>query len=388
MNQKLRLYLFCISSGILMGIAWPFTGSLTPFIFVAWIPMLLAESYVAGKMLRPRRLLLPAYCGFVVFNFISTWWIYYASFGGMAMAVLVNALLMTSTFYLFHLIHRRLGDFAGYASFISLWMAFELGHYYWELSWPWLNMGNVFSIRTTWIQWYEYTGVGGGTFWILLVNLIMFMAYREYAQKKSFSKKVILRISYGLLLIITPVFISHLIFRNYEEKKDPIDVVVVQPNIDPYADKFRGMNAFDQLAIFFRNAVSAGDSTAAFIVGPETVLPYYIIENDIDKTIALQAEDEEVYTNEFSYLRRIFSFMDSTEMFLGMMSKRFYPDDDNAPETAVEDGNGTVSEFYNSTLYIEPALSYQIYHKKHLVLGVEKIPFASLIPALNRLALS
>ena len=61
-----------------------------------------------------------------------------------------------------------------HASFILpiLWISFEYLHLNWDLSWPWLILGNIFSSHTNWVQWYSYTGVLGGTLWVLIINLI------------------------------------------------------------------------------------------------------------------------------------------------------------------------------------------------------------------------
>lgn len=387
MRPRLKLFLLSICSGILMGLSWPFTGSLTPLLFIAWIPMLFLEEMVQVKKWRTRKIIAPVYSGFIVFNLITCWWIYYASGGGMFMAVFVNALLMTLPFWLFHLLRRRMGDFIGYASFIVFWMCYEYYHYYWELSWPWLNLGNAFSIRTTWVQWYEFTGVAGGTLWVLGVNLTLFLAVKRYWLTRTMQPLVWRSLITGMVMIIIPIAVSLWRYASYDEKKDPIDVVVVQPNIDPYGDKFGGMSAFDQLTIFFRQAFLVGDSSAQFIVGPETVLPYTIVENDMDRQIQA-ADQNEAIGDEFGYLKRIFQIMPNTEMFLGMSSRKYFTGKEDRPKYLGVDHMGRETEYYNSSLFIDPEMSYSIYHKRYLVLGVEKIPFSGWIPAMNKLALS
>ncbi|HML86425.1 MAG TPA: hypothetical protein PKE52_14820, partial [Bacteroidales bacterium] len=58
----------------------------------------------------------------------------------------------------------------GLLLFPLFWIAFEWWHMNWDLSWPWLNLGNGFGAYPKMIQWYEFTGILGGSLWVLLVN--------------------------------------------------------------------------------------------------------------------------------------------------------------------------------------------------------------------------
>jgi len=59
-------------------------------------------------------------------------------------------------------------------SLIVFWLTFEYLHLNWDLSWPWLTLGNCFSESLFLIKWYEYTGVLGGTLWILFLNVLFY----------------------------------------------------------------------------------------------------------------------------------------------------------------------------------------------------------------------
>ena len=136
-----------------------------------------------------------------------------------------------------------------------LWIAFEYLHLNWDLSWPWLTLGNVFSAHPSWIQWYSYTGVLGGTLWVLMVNILVF---KFYENKFSFkiSKTYIICIIVSFLI---PLLWSNYLYNQYKDidnlvcktsSKNPvfdsINVLIVQPNIDPYSDKF-SLSQTDQM---------------------------------------------------------------------------------------------------------------------------------------------
>ena len=108
-------------------------------------------------------------------------------FGEGFFAVLCNSLFMTITFLLYCIIHRWVLKYFSKNRFrikviglflISIfWIGFELLHMTWDLNWPWLTLGNVFADQPSWIQWYSYTGVLGGTIWVLIFNYIFFQTY-------------------------------------------------------------------------------------------------------------------------------------------------------------------------------------------------------------------
>ena len=86
---------------------------------------------------------------------------------------------MSVIFLWFHLTKKALGNNKGYFSLIVLWIGFEWVNYNWEFSHPWNTLGNTFANYTKLIQWYEYSGVLGGTLWILIVNIFLFHLFKK-----------------------------------------------------------------------------------------------------------------------------------------------------------------------------------------------------------------
>lgn len=370
-----KLLLFFILTGLLLGISFPFAGSLTFLVFFALIPILIAENYIYEKRLRARKVFWFGFLGFLVFNLILGWWLMNALFAGMLMAVTVNSLYMAFFFWLFHLVHRRYGDYWGYTSFIFFWLTFEYCQNFWEVSFTWANFGYAFASKHLWIQWYEYTGIGGGTLWILLVNLIGFQVVNKIYYQQIAAKKCLLMLSIWLTLIALPLISSVIIYSNYNEKNDPVDVVVVQPNINPYGDKFHNMSDSEQMAIFMRESFMVVDANVDFIVGPETALPYSIDEKNIMKSGIIDT------------LKLVYAPLKKTSIVIGMSSHNFYSREEIKPENARIFPDETGLEMYNSALFLESSGDYQIYHKSQLMLGVEKVPFAKWLPFLESLAL-
>ena len=164
-----------ILSGLLLACSWP-TYGFPLLIFFAFIPLLWAEKTLRESHSKVKlKVWFYAYITFVIWNAITTWWLYYASGFGMFFAVLVNALLMSILFLLYHVVSKRIALKWSLFFLICLWLSFEKFHLIWDFSWPWLNLGNVFADYPKWIQWYEYTGAFGGSLWVLFVNVFVFM---------------------------------------------------------------------------------------------------------------------------------------------------------------------------------------------------------------------
>ncbi len=374
-TNKQRYYLL-FASGILFGLSWITYGF---SLFIAFVPLLFLEDffsehqneYKSGVMFRF------SYVIFVIWHSLTVWWIGYASVAGLIMAVLLNSLFYTFVVWLFHLSKRKVGANAGYAILVVLWLALEYIHTFWELSWPWMNLGNWLARDIKLIQWYEYTGVRGGSLWIILVNLLIF-AILKYALTKSNLRNLILSSFAFLFLIFIPVIISVKMFNNYKEKQNPVDVVVFQPNIDPYNEKYDYSKRAYQLRNMIELSDSLSDDKVDYIVGPETAFPRGDWESHLKQNGTVLA------------LRRFLQKYPQAKMIVGLSSYKRYPKSDQKPTpTAVKlKGRDKVYyDRYNSAVQIDTSGNLPIYHKSKFVLGVEKMPFLSYIPALEKLAM-
>ena len=185
-----------------------------------------------------------SYPAFLIWNALTTWWIYNSTGVGAIVAILVNALFMMIIFQFFHFTRRKLkNDISAYAALIFYWMAFEYLHLNWDLNWPWLNLGNGFSSYYRWVEWYEYTGTFGGTLWVLVANILLFLliypgSFKVKLSSEKLKIKDFILILVFLAWIIVPLNISNSIYHSYKEKNNPVTIVIVQPNLDPYKEQY------------------------------------------------------------------------------------------------------------------------------------------------------
>ncbi|HKL36479.1 MAG TPA: hypothetical protein VJ899_09345, partial [Salegentibacter sp.] len=262
--------IYAISSGLLLALAWP-TYGFPLLLFFSFVPLLYAEFKVRNseKKYIKWKVFGLAYLSFFIWNLITTYWLYFSTPFGGAFAVLVNSLLMAMVFMLYHLVAKRTGFSAASAFLISIWMVFEKLHLAWEFSWPWLNLGNAFSDFQNWVQWYEYTGTFGGTLWVWLGNIAIFKAILLYKEFKD--ENLIYRGIFKLgLLVLIPIGVSYLLLSQVEEKGNTMEVVILQPNINPYTEKYNTTDTRIGELLMKLSEEKVSDSTQ-LIVAPETV---------------------------------------------------------------------------------------------------------------------
>ncbi|MFT5821517.1 MAG: apolipoprotein N-acyltransferase [Crocinitomix sp.] len=368
--KPLFLLLLAIVGGTLMGISFPHTGGLFPLTFVAFVPLILINLEL-NKKKRGRffKRFGYNYLYFVIFNLITTWWIYNASEGGMYMAVFCNALLMTLPFFFFGFIARQLGENKGLLALVVLWIGFEYSHYFWELSWPWLSFGHVFGEYPWLIQWYEYSGVTGGTFWVLIVNIGFYFIIRNLKVRKETVKVQAPIFLFIGLAIVIPILSSVIIYTSYEEEVDPVNMVIVQPNLDPYSEKFI-MPLPDQLDIMFDLAGEKVNENTDLIVCPETAISRSVDENNLaqEPSVILIKEWLRAHHN--------------VNLLIGADSYRYFKEENSLASNFNKSANAYL-ENYNAAFLIDPNRPTQIYHKAKPVLGAEKVPFLSWFPSLK-----
>lgn len=316
------------------------------------------------------------YLALFTWNISTTWWIWNADMLGAWLAIIVNSLLMCIPLMSFRFMKKRFGSLIGYTSFILFWMSFEYIHLQdWGLSWPWLTLGNVFAGRTNWIQWYEYTGTSGGTLWVLLVNVLLFkllFGVRDMSHEVR-GKKYEVRMSSLMLisaLLALPIIISLLINRNPSASHPTSDItnqtssniVIVQPNIDPYEKLSTG--TFEaQLQQLIRLSEQQIDSNTTLLVWPETAL---YAPNGFDET-SLQQN---------FFLNPLFAFLKrhpKLNLFTGIESYRVFSERISNDARPI-DGTSNFYEVYNGSVLFDSTGPKQFYHKSMLVPGVETLP--------------
>ncbi|WP_268223812.1 apolipoprotein N-acyltransferase [Sinomicrobium oceani] len=355
-----------LCSGLLLAAGWPVYG-IPLLLFTAFVPLLLAEKNIrmSGKPRKGQKVFGHAYLTFLVWNSITTWWIWYSTPFGMTFAIVVNSLLMTLVFWMYHLVARKLPPKIHLVFLPALWMAFEKFHLNWDFSWPWLNLGNGFSEYPAWIQWYEYTGTFGGSLWIWIVNIGIFLTVGGYLQSRD-KKRLTRGIAGNVLVIAIPVIISLFLYSSYKEPENKAEVVLLQPNVDPYSEKYELRNKTTATNMV-RMAEAVVDENTDYLIAPETTLSEGVSIDGFGRS------QGKMILQQFAVKHPRLQIITGADFY------RRYTGPEHPTPTANKIRGGGWYDAYNAAVQINKTDSLQFYIKSKLVVGVEHFPFRSIL---------
>lgn len=404
--RKYRMTALSLISGILLAVSWPEKG-VPVLIFISLVPLLIMENFVLKNKEKFSKyaVLLFSWLAFITFNALTTWWIVFATFPGMLAAVLLNSLLMALPFTFMHAARRILPGNQGSVSLIIFWLSFEFLHLNWEISWPWLNLGNVFATMPRVIQWYEYTGTLGGTLWILILNILFFEMYKAFQktvqtisvkrnltsdEKIEEQKKEIYlanleqfkilkrRTQVGIItlfFLLVPTIISFVMWSRFEmPDSKSTEVVIVQHSRDPYLSPASVLQEKQWTDSIIDLAETVVTENTKYIIASEAALPGYL---NVDQ-----------YGSHYGFqqLKRHTKTKDSLTWISGVMMYKVYGNNDTIPATAsYSKTNEYYYDVYNGAMMVTSEGDYQTYYKSVLVPGIEQMPYARYLKPLGRL---
>ncbi|MFR9534591.1 MAG: apolipoprotein N-acyltransferase [Rikenellaceae bacterium] len=300
---------------------------------------------------------------FVLWNVATIWWIWNATPVGPVAATIASSTLSMIAFMTFHTLSKRTTKALSYTLFISLWIALE----YWytetstNLSWPWLLLGNGFSSDIWAIQWYEYTGLFGGSLWVLLSNVILYESIQARRLSMNLAAAAVMAI---------PLAISAVMYATYQEPAEgSIKVTVVQPNIhfgreDRPGDREQAENLLELAAM--------GSEDSDFVLMPECAFPSYIYTNNLNRNPFVE-QIREVMGENYSH----------AALISGVSTVKFYSE--GTQSATARKNNSGYYDVFNSAIYLPQSGSAKLHHKAKLVIGTESMPFASLLKKFDSL---
>jgi apolipoprotein N-acyltransferase len=368
MKKNLLLSIF---SGLLLWIAWPPTPYTTFFLFVGFVPMLLAmeniiQSTVTGK---GKKIFNTTFIGFFIWNTLCVYWVYNSlkiigPVAAMPLTLIPYALgpiLMATACWLYYRVRLIAGRTLSLIALVCFWIGYEYLHQSWDLNFPWMTLGNGFAVSHKWIQWYEYTGVYGGTIWVWAVNILLFLLYIGLREGQAKQTRLKLITGFALVLIL-PLGLSLFKYYSYREQPNPSNIVVAQPNIDPY-EKEGTIPVHEQIAVLTHVSDSIGQKNTEYFIWPETAIP-----QDMD--------EDRIYTdNYYLQVRGFLNKYKNANVLTGGETHKFYTKRATKTATPLPDQPGMFYDRFSAAINIENSSKVQFYHKSRLVPGAESLPF-------------
>lgn len=363
LNKKTKTIAGLVLAGsVLLSLPFLFSG-FGIVMLVAMVPVIFLEHYTRTNNIKYRWVFI--YLTLLIWNAATTYWIAYANLRGALSAIILNAMAFTLILLLYGWFRKRYGKSLSYLFLVIGWLAWEYLMMEGELNWPWLILGNGFASSYKIVQWYEFTGVLGGSLWTLITSLLIFdiitgggdCSTRKQIKVKNFAL---------IALIILPIFTSHAIYITYNEKVNPKEFLIVQPNIDPYVDKFGGMTQKEQDEVLIKLLRENITDSTLIVIAPETFTSGII-------------ENEPYSSDSFNRFYREMTNHGHSHLIIGASTHYLYPESEYPPEkrpsyTSRRIKNGWY-ESYNTAIFLDSTAKYEFYHKSKLVPLVEFMPF-------------
>jgi len=315
------------------------------------------------------------FIGFFIWNVLSIYWVYNSlKTIGAVVAVPITLipyalgpLLMSSACWLYYRFRVTTNRTFSLFALVCFWIGYEYLHQTWDLNFPWMTLGNGLAVSHQWVQWYEYTGVYGGTIWIWILNIVLFLLYSGLSEAQIKTTRIKLITAFAIVLVI-PITFSLYRYATYTEQFDPSNVVVAQPNIDPYA-KNGEIPVAQQIDILTHLSDSIGQPNTEFFIWPETAIPDMIDEEHIRGN------------NYFLQVQRFLNKFKNGNVVTGAETYTIY--NNRATSTASPIEGGRFVDNFSTAINIENSAKVQFYHKSKLVPGAESLPFGNALSFLK-----
>lgn len=375
MKPKLLQLLLILAPGLCMWLAWP-PAYLVVLLFVAFVPLLI----IANQKTKGYVFYLQIYFSILIWNIANTLWVYNAS--SMAIIMLtVNSFLMTIPFVVYRNAIKKYSAQKALLIFILFWLSFEFIHHRWDISWPWLTLGNGLAQWPELMQWYSFTGRLGGSLWILIINSLVFLIVArrfnlfEFNSSPINSKKVFFILA---SVIVVPIAISLAMVQLVNlEKGVKKEIVALQPSYDSWNEKFERSSG-DMLKESIALAEKSLTDSTVLLALPETSLTDFInVDNNPNGDYQLQM------------LRKLQDKYPNLEILVGAnMQKVFDRNISKKPTRAARlyPQSNIWYEMYNSAIYLGKNKEIQFQHKSKLVPGAEQMPFVDVFPFIEKWA--
>jgi apolipoprotein N-acyltransferase len=356
--NKYTLAALSVIAGILSGLAWTSWCS-GLILLVSFVPFFLIENYLFRnpKRFSPNAYFIYILPGFVIFSIITMGWMRVASMTGAICVIMGLSFLMAFVSWLAHIVRLRKGNTWGIIAMITFWLTYEYASLNINIVSPWINLGNGLSKDILFTQWYEITGTGGGSLWILVSNicLTIFLINSMSGKKQSTHYLLI-----WLLVVLVPATLSIYRYKTITSNNNNSEVVIVQPNTDPYTEKFT-IPFEEQLNKVIELAAKEISAKTEWIITPETT---------IDDPANLDNLQNDKYINTIKELARHNPHLN---LVTGMVTSRLYPPMKDPPTVSARkiDASGLFYDHFNSAVQIDTGNVFGIYHKSKLVPGIE-----------------
>jgi apolipoprotein N-acyltransferase len=373
-------YLLLILGLLSLALAWNYSF-LTPLIFVGFVPLLyVLQQQEASFALNFRT----AYIYVLFWQLASTFWLFRTNVFNVVLLNFLNSLLPALIITVAVSISRwRKTSWLGYLTLLLAWISMEFAQHRGELAFPLLTLGNVLGDWPLIVQWYAWTGVLGGSIWILATNFI----FTEILLSSSKTLSLINRsLVWKIAVVVSPVFLSLTIFFFSPVNTTKMtQIVSVHPNLDCYTEKY-DLSAEEVVRRHLKLSLKAVTPQTEYLIWPETAVPDGGWTTTVDQDpLWLELHEKLIMT--YPKLKLV-----TGAVMYQPLATKTTPSD---PLVHYHEGTQSYFRTYNSAIQLQAGTPFQMRTKQQLVAFEETLPYAEslsfldgLVPSLGNFAFS
>ncbi len=283
----------------------------------------------------------------LVSNSLLLFWVGWATVGGTIAALLLLCLYTAFACWFYALVQRRWQEGAVFF-FPFIWVAMEYARSLTQMSFPWLNLSYTQTYYLRLIQYASLWGNYAVSFWILWLNLLVYLLVRR---RRGWKTATIL---FAILMILPYIYGSWAMSERVEGEQ--MKIALLQGNMEPEVKWDESLLDYN-IQTYIDMSGEAARESVDLIIWPETAAPCYL-------------------TAEKVYLQNVQNTCDrlNVPLLVGTNDYEVKPD-------------GTL-KYYNSAFLFTPGGGYPaVYNKIHLVPFSEKLPYDEYLGITKRIQL-
>ena len=352
--------LLVLLSVALLSAGWLGITGLT--LLVAFIPLLVISENLSDSKRDFWRMFAWATLTFMLWSAATIFWVWNATPLGPLAAGIVGTFYNLCGFMLYHYTSKRAPRALAYTMLVAVWIATEWAYNSADvMTFPWLLLGHGFSGDIWAVQWYEYTGIFGGTLWVMVSNIAIF----EVLRTRTRTAKV-----RAAAIVVLPMVLSAVLLLTYKPSERTAQISVIQPNVPCYESERLAQGKMNPTGDVVR-LISEVPASSSFMLLPESALAYLPVIPSIEES-------------DMSYVEPRLDAMIgddkvATKLITGASTMVYYGDSAATSTARFYEGYGWYDRYNSALLVNYDGRVEDIYHKGKLVIGVEAVPFRNLI---------
>jgi len=352
-----------------MGLSAPpfHTGFLA---FIAFIPFF----FLFETIKKYKRAFLYSFLTLATFHLSVCYWLPFTRDVYLSVVAVV-ALFINPTLYfipiaLWLFIQRTIGFRRSLLAFPWIWVSFEYFRSTTDLAGPIFTFGYTQAYSLDIIQIASIFGVYGISFWIVAINIILYLLLSNVITKKwkLYSGPSIATLLSIILIFMVPKLYGQKVLRSSEFHENHLAqstrIAIVQPNIDPFVKWNSPVEP--QLKLLQAMTAESCRDSVDMVVWPETAIPRYIFYS----------------LEDLSFLNQIRCEADSLRinLFTGTLDLMYFDPSKPIPKSAKWNSTGQHYDIYNTAILLQPHHEeIQKHAKMILVPFAERFPYADQI---------